>query len=169
MFVIIWLFNFSTVAYADEENAKDERKIFHQFMAIALPKEQAEMLVFQRAYTSAKIMTEYVEKYATKPLSKEELKPVNVFFIKQYMNKFPYEKQVDFVFDHEGFVFDVKGMKKVIALANTSDGQEILRLINYAQTTGPNIVPNMLDYEVVKIDYSNQEFLKAFPHIQLKE
>ena len=61
--------------------------------------------------------------------------------------------------------------KKVIAFAKTSDGKNILKLIDVAQNNGYALPFKLLDqnFDAIKIETSEKEFKKVFPHIQLKE
>jgi hypothetical protein len=62
-------------------------------------------------------------------------------------------------------------MEKVIAFAKTSDGKNILKLIHVAQNNGYALPFKLLDqnFDAIKIETSEKEFKKVFPHIQLKE
>lgn len=164
--------NVFSSAYAGEANIKDKRAIFHQFMEIAFPKNQAEQsLALLNADSYSKHMTEFIEKLAMNPLNKTELNAVRLFFFQEYMNEFPYEKQVDIIYDGNSVDFDTEGMEKVIAFATTSDGKNILKLIHVAQNNGHALPFKLLDqnFDAIKIETSEKEFKKVFPHIQLKE
>ena len=176
-FFLLFFCACSFVATAQASDAKDmdEQTVFHQFMEIALPRDQCETLVGKQAYTYSESMIKLVQENALESVGEEDLKAMQRFFFKKYMNEFPYDKIIDFMFErqlesmHEqGFFYDSKALKKVIAFAKTKEGNEILNIFQSANNSGQNIVLAISTFNEARIDYPDGDFSKAFPHIQLK-
>lgn len=173
--LLFCLYSFTAIAHADEMKDIDEKVVFHQFMEIALPRSQCEAMVGSQAYAYSESMVKLVVKNAIEPVIEKDLIAVQRFFIKKYMSEFQYDQIIDFMFErqlesmHEqGFFYDTKALKKMIAFAKTKEGKEILNIFQSANNAGRNIVLAISRFNETRVGYPDEDFSKAFPNIKLK-